>query len=59
LVYPNFRENSYRFFCLYHGFDMSTLPASSRSRRVARSKLNKTSPAQARSRRARSAGANV
>jgi predicted O-linked N-acetylglucosamine transferase (SPINDLY family) len=60
LIYPNFRENSYRFFSLYHGFDMSTLPISSRSRRMAPSGRKKTSAsAQERPRRARSVGTNV
>jgi hypothetical protein len=60
LIYPNFRENSYRFFSLYHGFDMSTLPISSRSRTVAPSGRKKASAsAQKRPRRARSVGANA
>ena len=43
LMYPSFQDNPFWFLSLYHGFDMSTLPASPKSRRARPGRRKKTS----------------
>ncbi len=43
LMYPSYQDNPFRFLSLYHGFDMSTLPATPKSRRARPERRKKAS----------------
>jgi len=44
LMYTSYQEHPFRFLSLYHGFDMSSLPSSSKAPRMESARIKKTTP---------------